>query len=606
MFFYVFLIDFKVMKRIKYKYFCFVILLLLNTINLWAIEPDLNVIKKVAVNFFSNINSSENNLNRTQILDIVEHKYDSILCYYTINFIDGGYVNVAASYASIPVLSYSLDGRIDNDTDYLSPAYQDWMNTYKIKIYEAIISKADYKVTIEKWHSLLENNCDKTKTRSTVVGPLTTSKWGQSYTNDFSCPGYNSFADVSASCPCGHCAIGCVAIAMAQIMYYWKHPLNKGFYNYYDWCFMKDELNYDYGYNPTFENEQKAISKLAYDCAESVNMNYCSDGCGSGASTSDVVNALIYSYKYHNDAEYLNKSSFSVSEWKDLIKSDIDNNQPIIYRGEGSEGHAFICDGYDESSDGDFFHFNFGWNGSFEQDWFTLDDITPGSGNFTSDQAAIFHIKPEPSTFIDYCEVGVNLYNLYYSYYSAGGTSSPWEIVPETMQYLISSSSSVPNALNTIPNGITANYIAHNRVVLQEGFKAESGSNFLVKIEPCVNCDTENKMVDNRQELLLEEESINDSIREDNLQISNDMEAENRIKIYPNPSNGNFSIFVSDNINPSYSIIVTDIFGKIVFNRKDFNKNKTDVTIKCNNNGIYFVKIESKDYCFVKKVLINY
>ncbi|MFA5417144.1 MAG: C10 family peptidase [Bacteroidales bacterium] len=565
-----------------------------------ANEPDKKIIQQVAVNFYENLTIIEKSKNSATVLETIEHSLNNTICYYTVSFVDGGYVSVAASYSSIPILSYSLNGQFI-PIEKSPPAYQDWMESYKIQIYHAIINQIDNAATIGKWERLLKK---ERSTKIASVDPLTTSEWGQSYTNDGQCPGYNSLATENLGCDCDHCTIGCVAIAMAQIMYYWKHPLNKGFYTYYDWCFMKDELNASNGNNPTFASEQEAISRLTYDCAESVDMSYCSDGCGSGAYVRNAVDPLIYTFGYHEDADYRRKWWYSNDEWKGYIKSDLNNRQPIIYRGKGSGAHAFICDGYDERTDGDYFHFNWGWYGGINtnEDWCTLDDITPNGCNYTNSQAAIFHIKPEPTFYFDYCQVGVNLYNLYLSYYTAGGTEDPWEIVPETMQYLISCTSKAPDMWNTIPADVTANYIAHNNVLLKEGFKVEYGAHFLVKIEPCLNCENKDKLVSNVEPAYKEILHGFDKGK-DTSQVF-DKEDNMKIKVYPNPSNGNFNILVNSfgYIQP-YSIMITDILGKTIFYKKDIINNTTEIHLESYERGMFFVNINFKNSCFAEKVI---
>ena len=69
--------------------------------------------------------------------------------------------------------------------------------------------------------------------------------------------------------------------------------------------------------------------------------------------------------------------------------------RPIIYRscpssGSGGDCHIFNCDGYDANG---FFHFNWGWSGSFDG-YFSLSALNPGSGEYNSGQGALIGIEP--------------------------------------------------------------------------------------------------------------------------------------------------------------------------------------------------------------------
>ena len=70
----------------------------------------------------------------------------------------------------------------------------------------------------------------------------------------------------------------------------------------------------------------------------------------------------------------------------------------MVYRGQGTGGHAFVCDGYNASNQ---FHFNWGWGGS-HNGYYYLNDLTPGSYSFTTGQAAVFSIRPDyPPTAVN-------------------------------------------------------------------------------------------------------------------------------------------------------------------------------------------------------------
>ena len=60
---------------------------------------------------------------------------------------------------------------------------------------------------------------------------------------------------------------------------------------------------------------------------------------------------------------------------------------------DGNGGHAFICDGYNPTTDK--FHFNWGWNGSYDG-WFSMTALKlTADTDFTYFKQAIINIYPE-------------------------------------------------------------------------------------------------------------------------------------------------------------------------------------------------------------------
>jgi len=206
---------------------------------------------------------------------------------------------------------------------------------------------------------------------------------------------YNASCPADAAGPDGHVWAGCVATAMAQVMKYHNYPTTgTGSHSYshptygtlsanfgettYNWASMPDSLS-DYNSD---------VAKLLYHIGVSVDMDYAPDG--SGAYMSDAAYALETYFKYSNSLSYVWKSSYSTDEWTTILRTEIDNKRPILYSGHGTGGHAFVCDGYSGS---DYFHFNWGWGGS-EDNYFYLNDLTPGSYDFTDSQGAVIGIRP--------------------------------------------------------------------------------------------------------------------------------------------------------------------------------------------------------------------
>ncbi len=176
------------------------------------------------------------------------------------------------------------------------------------------------------------------------------------------------------------------------------------------------------------------------------------------------------------------------SLWGDVLKVYIRHGIPVIYRGTAqasSGGHAFICDGYNDIGQ---FHFNWGWNGTYDG-YFFLDALTPNAYNFSYHQYAIVNISP--TTLLSPCDFTVVLdsfYSTFYTYHS--DTIVPAHIcVPQTASILISAPSPTDSSWRTIPSGDTAVYRAHREIILQDGFEAEGGSDFTAEIVPCPACE---------------------------------------------------------------------------------------------------------------------
>lgn len=188
------------------------------------------------------------------------------------------------------------------------------------------------------------------------VAPMLDCEWGQS-------------APFSNLTPHNY-PTGCVATAMAQIMYYHKYPTS-GTGKFLDVNTRKQidisKSTYDYAsmlpsYNGTYTNAQAtAVATLMYHCGLTVNMDYNADG--SGAVLSDARSAVIDNFFYNANANSHFRYIHNIDEWMDLVYEELDNKRPILYGGQdanGTGGHAFVFDGY--NSDG-LVHVNWGWDG---------------------------------------------------------------------------------------------------------------------------------------------------------------------------------------------------------------------------------------------------
>jgi len=79
---------------------------------------------------------------------------------------------------------------------------------------------------------------------------------------------------------------------------------------------------------------------------------------------------------------------------------------------------------------------------------------------------------------------------------------------------------------------------------------------------------------------------------------------EDIMSIYPNPSDGFFNIDI--NYNGLVTVKVTDILGSTIFVTQEYANNGMikEINLSTVNNGIYFVRVETDNASYVKKMKI--
>ena len=376
------------------KFALVVILCLLVNVVSQASEVDSISAKNVAINFY-NSNNNSNKLITNIKLVYTEMAEDSTPAYYVFSVnTEDGFVIVSADDLAQPVLGYSTTGNYIKSN--ISPAMNSWMSDYKLQISE--MKKDEIETSPEitfKWQYYLTPNEKSGKNKTNCVEPLLTTKWDQS-------PYYNALCPVES-------VTGCVATSMAQVMKHWNHPTKgNGLHSYcnctsnnfqndygtitanfdttiYNWSNMPDEL--------TAPNDDVAL--LMFHCGVSVDMDY--GASKSSASFNSAAKALIEYFGYNPATlRYITRDT-SDTEWMITLKTELDNNRPIIYNLNGI--HAWVCDGYDDNN---FLHMNWGWGGSGDG-YYALTDtiqITNGWKFWGSKRAygAIIGIQPLNTT----------------------------------------------------------------------------------------------------------------------------------------------------------------------------------------------------------------
>lgn len=386
------------MKQLFATVFCLVI----SITAVFAAPVDSAITRRVAVNFYSNkvsrlLDSRYTNVTIAQVARASNTSRGGEVteCYRIYN-IGNGFVIVSADDRARPILGYSTEGRF-SPTD-IPAQLDDILNFYKESILSAINDPSPAGSQIENmWRALTAEDYRPTREGTPVVGPLLNTNWNQDIL-------YNNLCPTDNRGPGGHVYAGCVATAMAQIIRYWQYPThgigshsymadyaNEGYGNYGFQSVNFEDATYDYTNMPaTLSSSSTAaqineVAKLIYHCGVSVNMEYGYNG--SGAVSSNSANAFNNYFGY-SGCYHKNRSSYTNDSWANLLKTELNNAQPILYHGSGTGSHAFVCDGYDSQ---DYFHFNFGWSGSYNG-YYLISNINPGVNNLSYSQGAVLGI----------------------------------------------------------------------------------------------------------------------------------------------------------------------------------------------------------------------
>ncbi len=301
---------------------------------------------------------------------------------------------IAAGDDRMPaVLGYSDNTSLDGDN--LPPGLMGMLEQYKAEV--AALGDEPYPVSRIAYKS---------------IKPLLKTQWGQDKPFNLMCPGIDE-NDTPA-------ATDSVATAMAQVMFYYKWPLEmQSDIPAYVSTDLNQEMlalpaeqfpwwnNYAEYYPSNCDEssiEALTVAMLMKFCGQAVNTNY---GKESGAKITGILQALPEFFQYHPGLRYLQRPCYSADEWTQLIFSELLSRRPVIYRGQryGDSGHTFVIDGVDSKG---LFHINWGWHGSGDG-YFLLSglnpmerdtDADPASDGYTNSPAMIVGIKPIDETAV--------------------------------------------------------------------------------------------------------------------------------------------------------------------------------------------------------------
>ena len=218
------------------------------------------------------------------------------------------------------------------------------------------------------------------------------------------------------------CATGCVATAMAQIMYYWavtgrdgekfRHGC-KALHGYetmlnhynvpaldaidsFDWDAMDEGTA-----APTSDAAKQAVAQLMRYCGQAAGMDY--DASGSSADIGYALGGMLQcgycsemrkidSYTYEND-----KEEFTYEKLEELLYNEIKRGRPVLLGLDVKRlKHALVCDGYDAEANS--FHLNWGWSGQ-DDGYYVLDATLRNYGATAESYIVTTNIQPDVTTY---------------------------------------------------------------------------------------------------------------------------------------------------------------------------------------------------------------
>ncbi len=339
----------------------------------------------------------------TDIQDIIEN--DTLLGrYYSVS--SGGFVIVPALKNMPPVRFYSDESDLDIDEqDGMALMIREVLQ-HRIRLYvevygslEAIPPSEEEPlfgiINRDRWDDFAISpnefaaSANKSLQQPTEgIGPLLTSSWHQSYP-------YNAYCPMGDG---GRCVVGCLATAIAQIMWYHQWPpFGNGSYSY-TWdgdnscggSTPSQTLSADFSDPYIYESTLENLAEINYEVGVVIDMDY--GYCGSGAYFTPVFAAMVNNFMYDESITSSARPYYNSQSWFDLVVEQINQGHPILY---GIFSHAIVCDGWRIQDDLNQYHMNYGWGGD-QTLWYVVDHLhCPWDGCGLNQESMIRNIIPK-------------------------------------------------------------------------------------------------------------------------------------------------------------------------------------------------------------------
>lgn len=357
------------------------------TIPLRAQKATVNDALTVANNWISLILEKKGawgDANTAYVEDIREFKRGRRTLGYFCRVWPKGYIVLSLHKQLAPVKAYSATSNLDPDSqegmadlikgrmERILGRVDEWAKKLKAPPDEVMagILEVNYRnawnelqVDATSFQQQVESDIEPMNYQENQV--LLSSSWHQLDPYNRQCP------LASGTCTDTHCTVGCVATAGAQIARFWNWPpygVGSPYDDTYDWPNMPDRAT-----GTSSAAQIDAVAELCSEVGIAVGMNYCKEGCESGASTYNMEGVFENQYRYSTDCVKLDRIDYSAVDWFNLMKAEFNANRPVQYK---VTGHSIVGDGWQEFGAGPTrqYHMNYGWDDGHTA-WYTLDAL---------------------------------------------------------------------------------------------------------------------------------------------------------------------------------------------------------------------------------------
>ncbi|MGE5295205.1 MAG: C10 family peptidase [Solirubrobacterales bacterium] len=339
---------------------------------------------------------------------------DGAPVYYLVRLSPTGFVIASADDLVEPIVAFADAGDYEpSDEDPLSALVAADMGQRVATAYDSPSGQLQIQsltAAQSKWRTLI-NRASHAPGEITVLGHTSVSdvrvpallktRWSQSSVCLDYC--YNYYTP-------NHYFSGCVATAMAQLMYYHRYPAvgigrrsftigvaggdqtaytrgGDGSGGPYPW----DDMVLSPGCGTTAKQRQ-AIGALCYDAGLAVRMDYAASA--SYADAFAVADGLMETFRFRNAVNGANSGKEIGTGLVGMINPNLDAELPVLLTITGNSGHAIVADGYGYDLSTKvrtlYHHLNMGWAGASDL-WYNLPDV----GSYDTVVACVYNIFPE-------------------------------------------------------------------------------------------------------------------------------------------------------------------------------------------------------------------